>query len=79
MFVRGIGVQSGGEAHLQVHWSLPEFGRYCLTCAMLVRGIGVQSGVETHRQVRSRANVAHRRQSRPDSGLGFQATVIETV
>ena len=30
-------------------------------------------------QGRCRANMAHIRQSRPDSGLGFQATVLETV
>ena len=29
-------------------------------------------------QVRCRANMAHIRQSRPDSGLGFQAKVLKT-
>ena len=33
----------------------------------------------TKMRMRSRANVAPIRQSRPDSGLGFQVRVLETI
>jgi len=42
----------------------------CSIFAPLLRG--------ANRRFRSRANVAHSRQSRPDSGLGFQAKVVKT-
>ena len=61
------------ESEVPLYWDLPESGNLCYKAKrmkMRICKFRENTGVPP-------ANKAHIRQSRPDSGLGFQAKVLE--
>ena len=80
--IHGVQVQEGrpGKVLRTLAWKpRPEFGRDCLYMCRIRSASSQGHALTASIQVESRANMAHIRQSRPDSGLGFQANALKTV